>query len=97
MVPEDWVRVRTPPVNESGPEKVVPVTEPFALVERREFWTVEMARAEVVAFVVVELPVMLRLPLIVVEPTETRPPWKVSVVEVAFKRKGYAKRLAEVT
>lgn len=82
------MRVRTPPVKESGPEKVVGMTEPFALVERREFWTVEMARAEVVAFVVVELPTMLRLPLIVVEPTETRPPLNVSVVDVAFKRNG---------
>jgi len=91
------VRVSTPPVNESGPEKVVGVTEPFALVERREFWTEEMARALVVAFVVVLLPTMLRLPFTVVEPTDTSPPLNVRVVDVAFKRNGYAKRLAAVT
>jgi hypothetical protein len=36
-------------------------------------------------------PVVVALPLMVVEPTDTNPPLNVSVVEVAFERKGYAK------
>lgn len=95
-VPEDCAMVRTPPVKERGPEKEVPMTPPVELVERSAFWTFDMARFEEVALVEVELPVMLRLPFTVVEPTETKPPLKVRVVEVAFPMKGYAKTLAAV-
>ena len=68
MVPEDWVRVSTPPVKDNGPEKVVPVTEPFALVERREFWTFDIARLEVVA-----LPCTTKFPVVVAPPEIVRP------------------------
>ena len=58
-------------------------TEPLAFVLSNTDCKLEMANAVVVAFVVVELPVMMKSPFMVVEPTETKPPEKVRVVEVA--------------
>ena len=51
----------------------------------------EIAREVVIAFVVVEFPVTFRLPLIVVEPTETMPLLNVSVVDVALLGNKYEK------
>ena len=63
-------------------------TPPVAFVLRRTLWREEMARAVVVALVVVLLPLTMKLPLMVVEPTDTRPPLKVRVVEVALDGNG---------
>ena len=70
---------------------IAATTPPVAFVLRREEVIEEIARAVVVALVVVEFPVTMRLPLIVVEPTETNPALKVSVVEVALDGKRYPK------
>ncbi len=50
----------------------------------------ETARFVVVALVVVELPVTMRLPLIVEEAVESMPPENVRSVEVALLGNGYA-------
>ena len=66
-------------------------TPPVELVLSKEEVIEEIANAVVVALVVVELPLTIRLPFTVVEPTETKPPEKVRVVEVAARGKGYSK------
>ncbi len=55
-------------MNESGPEKVVPMTPPVELVESKEFWTFDIARLEVVAF-----PWTSKLPVVVAPPEMVRP------------------------
>ena len=79
VVPLACVRVSTPPVKESGPEKLVAMTPPVELVESNEFWTVEIANADVVALVVVALVKMpVEAPLKPIGELFTLPPFMVS-------------------
>lgn len=64
--------------------EVVATTLPCALVERSAFGMLEMARLVVVALVAVAFPRMLRLPLIVDDAPERRPPLKVRSEVVAL-------------
>ncbi len=64
--------------------EVVAITLPCALVERRAFVMLDIARLVVVALVVVALPVTMRFPLMVVEAEETRPLVRMSTEVVAL-------------
>lgn len=82
--------VRRPPrVVEPVPPKptetvVVPMTEPFPLVKRREFAMLEIANVVEVADEVVALPVTINVPFTVELPFVRRPAVKPMVVPVAL-------------
>jgi hypothetical protein len=66
--------------------------EPVSVVDARMLAKVELKAPEMVDEPNTESdPVVVAEPLMVVEPTETRPPLKVNVVDVAFEGNKYAK------